>query len=435
MKKKFFPLLLVGIILFTGCNKTDTATTTMAPTTEPVTTPIVTPNDKEPDFYVEPIRGLSDDFIMGCDVSSLIAEESSGVVFYNNEGKEQDLLLTLSQNGINTIRLRVWNDPYDAGGNGYGGGNNDLETAIRIGKRATQYGMSTMIDFHYSDFWADPGKQKAPKAWADMTLTEKEAALYEYTYNSMEQLFKEGIVINIVQVGNETTSGMCGETDWNSIATLMNAGSRAIREVSAKYNQNILIALHFTNPEKSGHYDFYAKTLDEYNVDYDIFASSYYPVWHGTLDNLTKVLKKVASTYNKKVMVAEFSYPYTYANGDFSHNSIGTGTDCDFPYAVSVQGQADCIRGIAEAVLACGDAGIGICYWEPAWIPVPGKTWEEQFAIWEKYGSGWAQSYAGEYDPEDAGQYYGGSSWDNQALFDFKGKPLLSLNTFKLLKE
>lgn len=435
MKKKFFPLLLVGIILFTGCNKTDTATTTMAPTTEPVTTPIVTPNDTEPGFYVEPIRGLSDDFIMGCDVSSLIAEESSGVVFYNNEGKEQDLLLTLSQNGINTIRLRVWNDPYDAGGNGYGGGNNDLETAIRIGKRATQYGLSTMIDFHYSDFWADPGKQKAPKAWADMTLTEKEAALYEYTYNSMEQLFKEGIVINIVQVGNETTSGMCGETDWNSIATLMNAGSRAIREVSAKYNQNIMIALHFTNPEKSGSYDYFAKTLVEHNVDYDIFASSYYPVWHGTLDNLTKVLKNIAAKYDKKVMVAEFSYPYTYANGDFSHNSIGTGTDCDFPYAVSVQGQADCIRGIAEAVLACGDAGIGICYWEPAWIPVPGKTWEEQFAIWEKYGSGWAQSYAGEYDPEDAGQYYGGSSWDNQALFDFKGKPLLSLSTFKLLKE
>lgn len=430
MKTKLFILLLTGIIILSGCSKAETTTTTTTPTTAP----IIVPDNSTQDFYVEPIDGLSDDFILGCDVSSLIAEEASGVIFYGNDGKEQDLLLTLSQNGVNTIRIRVWNDPYDENGNSYGGGNNDLETAIQIGKRATQYGMSSMIDFHYSDFWADPGKQKSPKAWADMTLSEKEAALYQYTYDSMEQLFKEGVAINIVQVGNETTSGMCGETDWAVIATLMNAGSRAIREVSAKYNQNVMIALHFTNPEKSGHYDFYAKTLDEYNVDYDIFASSYYPVWHGTLDNLTKVLKKVASTYNKKVMVAEFSYPYTYENGDFSHNNIGSGSDCDFRYDVSAQGQADCIRSIAKAILDCGDAGIGICYWEPAWIPVPGNSWEEQFALWEKYGSGWAQSYAGEYDPEDAGKYYGGSSWDNQALFDFKGHPLPSLSTFSMLK-
>lgn len=422
--KKLLPLFLSVLMALTGC----------AASTPSIQKIPVTLDDSKPSIKVSPIKNLSENFILGCDVSSLISLENSGVKYYNNDREEQDPLLTLAENGINTIRIRIWNNPYNSDGNGYGGGNCDIETAIEIGKRATMYGMKTMINFHYSDFWADPGKQIAPKEWADMNMDEKSSAIYDYTYDSLVKILDTGIDVNIVQVGNETTSGIAGETDWKNITTLMNSASKAIRDISQKYDKDIMIALHFTNPEKTDSYDWFAQTLKSNNVDYDIFASSYYPYWHGSLDNLTSVLSKISDKYNKKVMVAEFSYAYTFSNGDTYNNTINSYSDCAKPYSYSVQGQANCIRDIAKAVSDIGDSGIGICYWEPAWIPVDGSTYNEQFALWEKYGSGWASSYASEYDPEDAGQYYGGSSWDNQALFDFDGYPLASLSTFRLLR-
>lgn len=438
MKKRLLLLLFAGALILGGCN-TNTSTQKgeeETTTTERIEIEKVDVNldDSESGIFVTPVDGITDDFIIGCDVSSLISEEKSGVKYYSNDGTEQDLLLTLAQNGVNTIRIRVWNDPYDENGKGYGGGNNDVDTAIAIGTRATKYGMKSMIDFHYSDFWADPAKQMVPKAWADMTLEEKEQAVYDYTYESMKKIFDAGIEVNIVQVGNETTTGMCGETKWSAMTTLMNAGSRAIRELAAQYGQDVMIAVHFTNPENASNYEKFGRMMNEYKVDYDIFASSYYPVWHGTLENLTTVLSDIAEKYDKKVMVAEFSYAYTLENGDNFANSISEETNCAWPYAASVQGQANCIRDIAAAVTAVGDAGIGICYWEPAWLPVPGDTYDEQLALWEENGSGWASSYSTQYDPDDAGKYYGGCSWDNQALFDFEGHPLPSLSAFRYLK-
>lgn len=426
MKKIVLPLLLTGAMIFGGCNNQANVTT--------IDKIDVNPYNGAPEIFVEPVTNIPDDFIIGCDVSSLIAEENSGVKYYNNDGVEQDLLLTLAENGINTIRIRIWNNPYDANGNGYGGGNNDINTAIEIGKRATLYNMKSMIDFHYSDFWADPAKQMVPKEWANMTFSEKEQALYNYTYDSMKKILNAGIDVSIVQIGNETTTGMCGEQSWDKITALMNSGSRAIRDINSEYSKDIKVAIHFTNPEYTESYDMYASYLKQYDVDYDIFASSYYPMWHGSLDNLTSVLKNVADTYDKKVMVAEFSYPYTYENGDTFGNSISKDSICETPYAPTIQGQADCIRDIAAAVTDIGSAGIGVCYWEPAWIPVPGNTYKEQSELWEKYGSGWASSYSAGYDPDDAGKYYGGSSWDNQSLFDFNGHPLPSLSTFRFLK-
>ena len=133
------------------------------------------------DIFIEKVENLSSDFIMGMDASSVLVEENSGVKYYDFNGQECDVFKTLAESGVNCIRLRVWNDPYDKDGNGYGGGNNDVPTAIELGKRATQYGMTTMIDFHYSDFWADPKKQFAPKAWENMNIDEKCKALSDYT--------------------------------------------------------------------------------------------------------------------------------------------------------------------------------------------------------------------------------------------------------------
>ena len=340
---------------------------------------------------------------------------------------------------MNYIRIRVWNNPYDAEGNGYGGGNNDLEKAKKIGKWATDAGMKVLIDFHYSDFWADPAKQKAPKAWADYTIDEKVTAVSEFTTNSLTELKAAGVDVEMIQVGNETNNGVCGENTWENMCKIFNAGATAAHE----FDSSILVAVHFANPEKSGTYAKYAKNLDTYGVDYDVFASSYYPYWHGTLSNLTSVLKNVADTYGKKVMVAETSWATTLEDGDGHENTVREGNNdvvTAIDEAFSVQGQANEIRSVIQAVANVGDAGIGVFYWEPAWIPV--SVYEEEAdnaeevlaankAAWEAYGSGWAASYAKEYDADDAGKWYGGSAVDNQGLFDFTGKPLASLNVFK----
>lgn len=386
-------------------------------------------------IFIEPIPGLSDDFIKGVDISSLLSLEKSGVVFYDEKGKQEDIFHTLKRYGVNYVRFRVWNDPYDSNGNGYGGGNNDVDAAITMGKRANEVGLKVLIDYHYSDFWADPNKQMVPKAWAGLDITQKSQALYDYTKASLSKMLDAGLDIGMVQVGNETTTGLAGETNWKNICELLNAGSKAIREVSKEKEKEIEIAIHFTNPEKAGQYDRFAKILANFDVDYDIFASSYYPYWHGSLENLTEVLTQIAQSYQKKVMVAEVSYAYTYDEMDNFGNTISTESVVDKPYPITVQGQATAIRDVAAAVAGVGELGIGIFYWEPAWIPVPGNTYEERLPVWEANGSGWASSYATEYDPNDAGKYYGGSSWDNQALFDAAGKPLASLATFAYLAQ
>ena len=382
-------------------------------------------------LYVKKVENLPEDFIFGMDVSSVIAEENSGVKYYDFDGREADLFRMLADNGINYIRVRVWNDPWDADGNGFGGGNCDIANAVEIGKRATAAGQKLLVDFHYSDFWADPGKQMVPRAWKGMEIEEKTEAVYEYTRDCLMRLKEAGVDVGMVQTGNETNGSLCGETIWFNIQYLMQAGARATREVYP----DALVALHFANPEKAGSYATYAKKMDYYKVDYDVFATSYYPYWHGTLDNLSAVLTEIADTYGKKVMVMETSYAWTDADSDFSANTISGGSGIIKDYPFSPQGQANCIRNITDTVVNRMPAGIGVVYWEGAWITVGTSSWEENHAIWEKYGSGWASSYARVYDPADAGKYYGGSAVDNQTFFDPQGKPLESLKVFRLMRD
>ena len=375
---------------------------------------------------------LPEDFILGMDASCVPSLENSGVKYYDHNGTEKDVYQILSENGINYIRVRIWNDPYDANGNGYGGGNCDLANAIAIGQRATKYGLKLLVNFHYSDFWADPGKQAVPKAWKGLDIDAKSEALYTYTKDCLEQLVAAGVDIGMVQVGNETNGALCGENGsapdgWKNITQLMKAGSRAVREVCP----NALVAIHFTNPERVGSYESYGKQLQEHQVDYDVFASSYYPYWHGTLSNLTTELNKITDQYGKKVMVAETSYAYSTADTDYHGNTVGSGSSTGHPY--TVQGQADQIRDVIQAV-ADMHSGIGVFYWEGTWISVGGSSYQENAALWEKYGSGWASSFASEYDPKDAGQWYGGCAVDNQALFDKDGKALESLKIFTLVR-
>ena len=386
-------------------------------------------------LYVEKVENLPEEFILGMDASCVPSLEAGGVRYYDHDGVEKDVYQILSENGINYIRVRVWNDPFDAAGNGYGGGNCDIENAIEIGKRATEYGMKLLVNFHYSDFWADPGKQMVPKAWKGMDIDTKAEALYQYTKDCLQRLVDAGVDVGMVQIGNETNGAMCGENSsalggWKKIMQLMSAGSKAVREVCP----DALVAVHFANPEKVTNYESYGKNLEYYQVDYDVFASSYYPFWHGTLDNLAQVLTNIAEKYGKKVMVAETSYAFTVEDTDFNGNTIGDGGGIVKDYPFTYQGQANLVRNVIDTVVNKTTNGIGIFYWEGTWISAGGSSWEENSALWEQNGSGWASSYAAEYDPDDAGQWYGGCAVDNQAFFDANGKATEALKVFALVR-
>ncbi len=385
---------------------------------------------EESSLYVKKVENLPEDFIFGMDASCVPALEASGVKYYDFDGSEADVYQVLADNGINYIRVRIWNDPFNSEGKGYGGGNCDIANAVAIGKRATASGMKLLVNFHYSDFWADPGKQMVPKAWKGMDIEQKTEAVYQYTLNCLTQLKEAGVDVGMVQIGNETNNYMCGEKTWFNIQYLMQAGAKATREVFPE----ALVALHFANPEKVGSYETYAKKMDYYQVDYDVFASSYYPYWHGSMENLTETLSAIATTYGKKVMVMETSYAYTGADTDFNGNTIGDGGAIEKAYPFTVQGQANHLRALTDAIVNDTVNGIGVVYWEGTWISVGGKSWEENHEKWETYGSGWASSYAAAYDAADAGRYYGGCAVDNQALFDEHGKPLESLKVFNLMR-
>ena len=389
---------------------------------------------------VQKIDFQRDDFIRGMDISSVISLENAGVTFRNEAGETEDIFTILSQNGVNYIRVRIWNDPYDSSGNGYGGGTNDLEKAKRIGKRAADNGMQLLVDFHYSDFWADPSKQKEPKAWAGKTLNQKKQLLKAYTLNSLNKLRTAGASIGMVQIGNEITNGIAGENSENR-AALLKEGAAAVRS----FDSNVKIAMHFTDPQNTGVIKWQADYLHQHQVDYDVFATSYYPSWHGSLANLTNILNYAADTYGKMTMVAETSYPYTLEDTDGHGNTISywnNNTGDNMLWDFSVQGQADEVRAVMDAVNQVHNAkGLGVFYWEGAWITVgdiTGKNgdaytaqWNANHALWEQFGCGWASSYSADFDPDDAGKYYGGSAMDNQAFFDAQGKALPSLHVFR----
>ncbi len=421
MKKRFSMLLALMMVLgLVGCTPGETPEQ---------------PQQTASSLYVKKVEDLPQDFILGMDASCVPSLEAGGVQYYDHAGNEKDVYAILAENGINYIRVRVWNDPFDAEGRGYGGGNCDIENAVAIGKRATAQGLKLLVNFHYSDFWADPAKQMAPKAWRGMGIDEKSEALYQYTRDCLEKLKAAGVDVGMVQIGNETNGAMCGESStavggWKKIMQLMAAGSKATREVFP----DALVAVHFANPEKVTNYESYAKNLDYYQVDYDVFASSYYPFWHGTLENLTQVLGKVNAAYGKKVMVAETSYAFTADDSDFYGNTIGDGGGIVKNYPFTCQGQANLVRDVVDTV-AHIPGGIGVFYWEGTWISSGGSSYEENRKLWYENGSGWASPYAAEYDPEDAGKWPGGCAVDNQAFFDATGHALESLKVFKLLKE
>lgn len=427
---------------------------------------------------VKKVQNLSSDFIKGIDISTYLVETASGVKYKDQSGQEvegKEFIRMFAQNGVNYIRLRVWNQPYDTDNSGnklyYGGGNNDIEMAVKICQLIKEYNteyadtygeVKVLIDLHYSDFWADPDKQTAPKAWKDMSIDAKTTAVAEFTKDCLKKVEATGVTVGMLQIGNETNNGICGESyGTDNYLAIFKAGCDAVKaynESKGYTTENgkwIKRVVHFTDPQNVGiSKALYLKTGDlsakdatsstENGVDYDVYATSYYPYWHGTTENLRNMLGNIASTCGCEVMVAETQYVYTNDDYDGADNQAYEGkNNIDLSqWPVSVQGQANEIRDVIDAVAQVNDdKGIGMFYWEPAWLGV-GNAYNEDGTVnesalnsnktkWNQYGSGWASDYAGTYDAQAQKWGGGGTNNENASLFDFEGNPLASLNVFK----
>lgn len=341
---------------------------------------------KQQQVTINKVENMTDSTIQGMDISSYNALKNAGVKFYDKDGKEASLLKILSDNGVNYIRIRIWNDPYNEKGETYGGGGNDVETGLKIAREAKEYGMKILLDFHYSDFWADPAQQIIPKAWkADKDNPEKMCDhVYEFTKDTVNKFLKEGANVGMVQIGNEITNGMLGILadrdrggNWaeiwkntnksQTINRYLSAGSRAVREVAPE----TLIALQLETPELSK-YKYIMDTWERDGVDYDVLGSSYYPFWSTSWKaNTPASLKKVqdyVALRGKLFVVTETAWTNSLEDADGTPNSIGKSADTS-AYEVGPQGQVDMLTDLYKTVLS-QDNGLGAFYWEGAWIPV-----------------------------------------------------------------
>ncbi|MCI8490856.1 MAG: glycosyl hydrolase [Lachnospiraceae bacterium] len=362
-------------------------------------------------------------FIKGVDLSTLQELEQCGAV-YSDQGEQGELLDILKRYEINSVRLRLWNDPYSKKGEPYGAGTNDLNTTIETALRVVKKGFGFLLDFHYSDFWADPQKQFKPKAWEGMSVEELEEAVFTYTKDCMMRLIEAGAKPDMVQVGNELSNGLLwpeGKVpNYENIARFVNAGIRGVKAA----DNRIPIMLHLDN---GGNNALYREWFDEFvkrGEAFDVIGLSYYPFWHGSLQELEENMQDISRRYQKDVIVAEVSMGFTMEDyGSYEQlkpdERKGYATKPELvekiEYPMTKQGQADFMQDIMTRIANIeGGRGKGFYYWEPAWIPV--------------CGSGWAKP-AGLSYIQDPGP--GGNEWANQALFDYDGNVLPALRVIR----
>ena len=363
------------------------------------------------------------EFIKGMDVSTLLEVEKLGGKFYK-DGVEMELLSILETYGVNYVRLRLWNDPYSEDGKPYGAGGNDFGTTLVLAKRALEKKMGFLLDFHYSDFWTDPGKQVIPKAWKGMNVDELEQAVFDYTKETLLALKKEDAFPTMIQVGNELTNGMLwpyGQVpEYDNLARFVNAGIKAVREV----DKDVPIMIHLDN---GGNNELYRTWFDEFmkrGEEFQIIGMSYYPFWHGTLADLENNMNDVAKRYGKDIIIAEVSMGFTMEDfkeyeklSDEQRKGMATKPALaeKVEYPMTPEGQSDFMQDIMTRITKVPDGkGKGFFYWEPAWIPVE--------------GSGWATEESLVYI-QDKGPC--GNEWANQALFDYDGNALPALDTIR----
>ncbi len=364
------------------------------------------------------------DWIKGMDLSTLMEVEGCGGKFYDRGGQE-DPVDILKRYGMNLVRLRLWNDPYAPDGEPYGAGTNDLPRTIQMASRLKKAGVDWMLDFHYSDFWADPGKQTMPKAWQGLSQKQVVQEVYDYTRSVMDTLNREGVVPSIVAVGNEVTRGLLWPygryPNFDAIVAFLNAGIRAVRQAAPEAG----IMLHLDNGGNNGLYrDWFDRYFAGGGEDFDYLGLSYYPFWHGTLEQLSQNMNDLALRYHKDMIVAETSMGFTledYAVYEKLTDSQRKGMAANarlaeaVPYPITQEGQSRFLKDLMTRIRDVPEGrGKGFIYWEAAWIPVPGSQWANDAAL----------TYTGEKGP-------GGNEWANQALFDYQGNVLPALQAIR----
>lgn len=359
--------------------------------------------------------------IKGVDISTVLELERLKTKYYDN-GVQNDLIDILASNGVNSVRLRLWNSPFDIDGVAYGGGSDDLVTVIEIAKRCSRAGMSFLLDFHYSDFWADTGKQVKPKAWKNYELPRLCEAVKRYTVSVLEYLTAAGVCPDYIQPGNEISNGILWPEgkfpQYKAAFELMEAAISGIRYVAPEAK----IVLHTSaDPE----HPVYTEFLDVYGkrLGYDIIGISYFPYKKSYgLSILKENLKQLADKYHKQVCVVETAMPYTtqdYAAKEKLGENARKGMAANdaaviekLKYNISPEGQLEYMRGLIKMVNEV-DSCVGFYYWEPAWIPVVGSGWATSASI----------QYLGVKEPC-------GNEWANQALFDYEGRALPALDAY-----
>lgn len=326
------------------------------------------------------------DNYLGVDLSYVNQMEDCGGKYFKN-GKQQDPFELFKFSGANIVRVRLWHSPQWTNYSNF----EDVKKTIR---RSKTNGMQVLLDFHYSDTWADPDHQIIPAAWRNIESTEVlKDTVYAYTYNVLQKLELEGLSPEFVQIGNEINIEVMQQNEemhsnginWQRNITLLNAGIKGVRNFNRKYEKNTFIMLHIAQPEHALWWfsNAYKNEID----DFDWIGLSYYPAWSTeSIEGLGKVVSKLSEQFKKRIMVVETAYPYTLIEGDSASNIMDKNSLVE-GFVASPKGQFDYLVSLTKTVLKNG--GEGVIYWEPGWISTSCRT---------RWGRG--------------------SHWDNATFFD-----------------
>ncbi|ANQ51391.1 arabinogalactan endo-1,4-beta-galactosidase [Flammeovirga sp. MY04] len=362
----------------------------------------------------EPISP-ENNFINGVDLSYVNQIQERGGRYFEGDN-EKDIYQIFSEKGNDLVRLRLWHHPIwtkelygDEGTKMY----NDFDDIQKSIIQSKKNNMKTLLDFHYSDTWADPEKQYVPKAWEQITdINVLRDSVYNYTFSTLDLLGESDALPDLIQLGNETNCGLfysdrpenfpscevCNDKNWENAATIFQAGVEAVTAIEKKYEVDIKKILHVADPQ---YLDWWFGELSNYSVDYDIIGVSYYPLWHTAIsfNNLPQHLKSIGTKFNKEVMILETAYPWTREGNDDMPNLFGDQTPLP-NYPFTAEGQLNYMRDLTKEMKEVGV--IGVVYWEAGWIAYPIKT------LWGT-----------------------GSSWENCTYFDYENKSTIVFDYLK----
>jgi len=359
-------------------------------------------SDGNPDTWasfddIELVLGRSTLSILGADISSLKKSEDMGGIYKDADGTEGDALEILKFHGLNYARLRVWVDPAD--------GYHDKAEILEMASRLKNLDISLLVDFHYSDNWADPGKQIKPAAWKDFDFEQLKKAVYDHTFDVCNSLVEQGTPPDMVQVGNEINAGMLwpdGDYEhMDNLAALLKEGYQAVKDCST----STLVMLHIAEGGDNDLAHWWFGNMTRREVPSDVIGISYYPFWHGSLAELQYNLNDISARYEKDIIVVETAYAFTNQENDFHPNIVNSSMEIpDYPF--TPEGQRAMLRDVMAIVRAVPDGrGLGVFYWDATWTAVTGNGW----------------------DSTDPGS---GNAWENQALFDFDERLLPAVEEF-----